>query len=203
MAKLLQTEELAVQSWDLIAIDIPIGLPDGGAREADLAARKFIRPRGSSLFPAPIRPALPAASWQEGCEITCTVDGRRISQQTFAILSKVRDIDSCVRSTSLRDRIFEVHPEVSFTAWKKGPMLFPKRHRQGHKDRRDLIAGYFGPDAFDSVRAQLRGEKVAADDIADAFAALWSANRILMGAAARFPESPQFDSLGLPMQIWY
>jgi predicted RNase H-like nuclease len=138
VAKVLATEELAGESWDLIAIDIPIGLPD--------------------------------------CSLL---------------------------STSLRERLFEVHPEVSFAAWNEGPMLFPKRHREGHQSRRDLIARHFGADAFDSVAAQVRGEKVAVDDIADAFAALWSANRILMGAAGRFPASPQFDSLGLPMHIWY
>lgn len=203
VAKVLATEELAAESWDLIAIDIPIGLSERGPREADLAARKFIRPRGSSVFPAPIRPALSAATWREGCDITYAVDGRRISQQTFAILSKIREIDRYLVSTSLRDRLVEVHPEVSFAAWNEGPMPFPKRHPEGHQSRRELIARHFGPDAFDSVRSQVRGEKVAADDIADAFAALWSAHRIMIGAAGRLPVPPQFDSLGLPMHIWY
>lgn len=202
-ATVLQTEELASQSWDLIAIDIPIGLPDRGAREADVAARKFIRPRGSSVFPSPIRPALSAQSWREGCDITYAHDGRRITQQTFAILPKIRDIDRYVRSTNLRDRLFEVHPEVSFAAWNEGPMLYPKRDQRGHDDRRSLIAKYFGEDAFESVRAQVRGKDVAADDIADAFAALWTANRLLVGAAATLPATPQYDSLGLPMHIWY
>lgn len=203
VAKVLQTEELVAQSWDLIAIDIPIGLPDRGAREADVAARKFIKPRGSSVFAAPIRPALSAQSWREACAITCAHDGRRISQQTFAILPKIREVDSYIRSTSLRDRLFEVHPEVSFAAWNRGPMLFPKRDRRGHDARRILIASYFGAEAFDSVRGQVTGQGVAADDIADAFAALWSANRLLIGAAERFPAAPQYDSLGLAMHIWY
>ncbi|MCM0080861.1 DUF429 domain-containing protein [Geomonas sp. Red32] len=203
LAKVLRSEELAAQSWDLIAIDIPIGLPDRGRREADCEARRFIKPRGSSVFPAPIRPALAASSWQEGCDITEAVDGRRISQQTFGILPKIRDIDGFVRSTNLRDRIFEVHPEVSFAVWNRGPMQSAKRDPQGHQDRRALIARHFGEDAFESVEAQVRGERVAPDDIADAFAALWSANRILIGAAARFPADPALDSHGLPMHIWY
>lgn len=62
---------------------------------------------------------------------------------------------------------------------------------------------HFGEDAFDSVREQVRGKGVATDDIADAFAALWSANRILIGAADRLPAASQYDSLGLPMHIWY
>lgn len=203
VAKVLETEELAAQTWDLIAIDIPIGLPDCGRRAADLEARKFIQPRGSSVFPTPIRPALTARTWEEGCDITRAADGRGISRQTFAILPKVRDIDHHFRTTSLRDRLFEVHPEVSFAAWGQQPMRFAKRHHQGHEDRRALIARYFGEDAFDSVRDQLRGQKAAADDIADAFAALWSANRILIGAAERLPAAPRVDSLGLPMHIWY
>jgi len=44
---------------------------------------------------------------------------------------------------------------------------------------------------------------VAPDDIADAFAALWSAERLLAGTAQRLPEAPVHDSYGLPMHIWY
>jgi len=43
-----------------IAIDIPIGLLEG-PRVCDKAARKLLgQPRGSSVFPAPCRPALEA-----------------------------------------------------------------------------------------------------------------------------------------------
>ena len=57
VTQVLETGELSAQPWALAAIDIPIGLPDSGAREADRAARKFIGPRASSVFPCPIRPA--------------------------------------------------------------------------------------------------------------------------------------------------
>ena len=42
----------------IIAIDIPIGLPEAGPRMCDIEARKLLGPRRSSVFPAPIRPAL-------------------------------------------------------------------------------------------------------------------------------------------------
>lgn len=203
VAQMLAESELAAQPWTLTAIDIPIGLPDRGAREADRAARRFIGPRASSVFPCPIRPVLDAASWEEACEITYLHNGHRISKQTFAILPKVRAVDECVRSTDLRQRLFEIHPEVSFACWQGAPTLHAKRDPLGHEQRRALIARHFGPDAFASVAAQVGGRGVAADDIADAFAALWSAERLLAGNAQRLPSASAIDSCGLPMHIWY
>lgn len=154
-AQVLSTSELPAQAWALAAIDIPIGLPDSGAREADRAARKFIGPRASSVFPCPIRPALDAISWQEACEITYQHNGHRVSQQTFAILPKIRAVDECLRSTDLRQRLFEIHPEVSFASWHGSPTLYAKKDVRGHEQRRALIAGHFGPEAFASVVAQI------------------------------------------------
>jgi predicted RNase H-like nuclease len=52
----------------LIVIDIPIGLTDGGPRACDVAARKLLgAPRNSSVFPAPSRQALAAATYDEAC----------------------------------------------------------------------------------------------------------------------------------------
>ncbi len=202
-AQLFETGQLASQPWKLAAIDIPIGIPDEGPREADKSARRFVGPRGSSVFPCPIRPALAASSWREACDITFARDGRRISQQTFGILPKIRGIDECMRSGGLHKHFFEIHPEVSFTAWQGVPMAYPKRDARGHEERRALIAAFFGAAAFENVEAQLNGQRVAPDDIADAFAALWSANRIFAGTAGRLPSEPTSDAFGLPMHIWY
>lgn len=202
-AVVLTTADLAAQAWDLAAIDIPIGLPDKGARKADLLARKFIGPRASSVFPCPIRPSLAAASWQEACAITKAQDGRNISQQSYAILPKIREVDACVRAEGLQDRLFEIHPEVCFAALAGRHLEYPKRDLRGHQERRALIAAHFGVDAFEQVTQQLPKRGVAPDDIADAFAALWSAERIFAGVATRLPEEGQVDDVGLPMQIWY
>jgi predicted RNase H-like nuclease len=203
VAQVLATSELAAQPWALAAIDIPIGLPDRGSREADSAARRFVGPRASSVFPCPIRPALDATSWQEACEITYRHNGHRISRQTFGILPKIRTVDEHVRSTDLWQRLFEVHPEVSFASWQGSPMLHAKKNARGHEQRRALIARHFGLEAFASVVAQIGARSVAADDIADAFAALWSAERLLAGTAQRLPEASAIDGHGLPMHIWY
>lgn len=203
VAQVLETNELPAQPWALAAIDIPIGLPDRGSREADRAARKFVGPRASSVFPCPIRPALDAPSWEAACEITYQNNGHRLSRQTYAILRKIRAVDDCIRSTDLRQRLFEVHPEVSFACWQGAPTLRAKKDARGHEQRRTLIATHYGPEAFASVIAQLNERSVAADDIADAFAALWSAERLLNGTAQRLPSESATDSYGLPMHIWY
>lgn len=203
VAQVLETNELPAQPWALAAIDIPIGLPPSGSRKADGEARKFVGPRASSVFPCPIRPALDATSWQEACEITYRHNGHRISKQTYAIIPKIRAVDELMRSTDLRHRLFEVHPEVSFASWQGDPPLLAKKDVRGHEQRRVLIAKHFGPEAFASVVAQIGARSVAADDIADAFAALWSAERLLAGTARRLPEEAAFDDYDLPMHIWY
>src|SRR5262249_61929142 len=42
----------------VIAVDIPIGLPETGGREADRIARSFVGMRRSSVFPVPSRRAV-------------------------------------------------------------------------------------------------------------------------------------------------
>jgi len=44
--------------------------------------------------------------------------------------------------------------------------------------------------------------QVGHDDIADAFAALWTAERKLLGQAIPIPANPPVDQLGLRMEIW-
>src|SRR5262245_26357278 len=47
---------------DAIGIDIPIGLPDTGRRQADVLAYTLVGPRRSSVFMTPVRAALGAGS---------------------------------------------------------------------------------------------------------------------------------------------
>lgn len=67
--------------------------------------------------------------------------------------------------------------------------------------RRDLIAAHFGPIAFETARAAVKRGNATNDDIADAFAGLWTAERIVAGAAKTLPFEPSVDSCGLPMRM--
>ena len=188
----------------VVAVDVPIGLPEKGARDADCLARKALgEPRRRSVFPSPVRSVLGARSWEEACVRSQRADGRRLSKQTFAILPKIAEADALVRSDSWARRVIhEVHPELSFAKWSGKPMIHPKKRSAGRKERLALISETFGQGVFESARAALRGHHVGFDDLADAFAAVWTARRIRAGNAEMLPPEGALDAEGVPMHIW-
>ncbi len=138
-----------------IAIDIPIGLPESGARVCDQEARRLLgRPRSRSVFPSPIRPALYAQSRGEADRITRGVDGRGVGAQAWNIYSRIREIDDLLReSPQLRDRVYESHPEVCFWALNGGqPMTCSKHTPEGLEERLRLIHQHFGAGSFHRLR---------------------------------------------------
>lgn len=66
---------------DAVAIDIPIGLPTAGPREADLLTRKFLGARRNSVFLAPVRNAIEAQTYGSATRAALAHTGRGISQQ--------------------------------------------------------------------------------------------------------------------------
>jgi len=123
-AKAVFVEHLAnlPRALRVAAVDVPIGLPDRGSREADTLARKLLgHPRGRSVFPCPIRPALGADTREEASARTERIDGRRISQQTWGIVRKIREADTLMRTDEwARGVVHEVHPELSFATGPAG-----------------------------------------------------------------------------------
>lgn len=190
----------------VLAVDIPIGLPEKGPRESDKLARKMLgRPRASSVFPAPIRPALAASNRKEANEITRSVDGRGVGAQAWGLYSRIREVDQILLANPLARRfIHEVHPEVSFMHWNNGSAIIQsKKSGDGTAIRRALIEEHFGEEVHDAVRREQPHSLVAKDDVNDAFAALWTAERIRSGAAQVIPNPPEMDSMGIETGIWY
>lgn len=190
----------------LLAVDIPIGLSDAGPRACDRAARVLLgRPRMSSVFSAPVRGVLGLPSYEEASEAHRRIDGRGMSRQAYGIARKIGEVDAVLRSgpPSLRERVVEVHPEVSFFLWNGGrPMRHPKKRAAGAAERRALVDSVW-PGAVERLTAQLdeTGRRYGADDLLDALAALWSARRVGAGTARTLPENPPSDRFGLPMRI--
>lgn len=135
-----------------------------------------------------------------------------MSRQAWAITDKIREVDAVLhRDPALLDRIFEVHPEVSFAAWNGGtPMRGRKKSKAGREARLRVVETVW-PGAFETFRESFMVKDVAHDDLLDALAACWSALRLLDGTAERLPapagsetETPlPRDAAGLPMAIWY
>ncbi len=145
--------ELIELRFELVLIDIPIGLLDEGPRACDVEARKLLGPRRSSVFPAPSRRLLRARSYRGQC-----------SKQLWNILYKIREVDD-VMTPRLQRRVREAHPECSFALLNGAPLRFPKKTREGLAERRALV----GP------VPKLAG--ATEDDVLDACALLWSAQR--------------------------
>ena len=188
----------------ILAIDIPIGLPEKESRNCDLSARHHLgQPRGTSVFPAPVRAALSGRTYEEACRHHEAADGRRMTRQAFGILSKVREVDDVMsQDPALQEVVYEVHPELSFAVWNGGqPMAHRKSKLAGRAEREALIEQHW-PGLRDSLRSQLVGRAYKPDDLNDALAGLWTAERIHRGTARRFPEDPDRDRLGLVMQMW-
>lgn len=202
-AAVRSTAELPALGYDVLAIDIPIGLPEAGSREAESLARGFVGPRRSSVFPTPIRPALRCPTHLEACAITHAINGKKVSVQAFALFSKIEQLRNLLEAhPDLASKTFEVHPEVSFRAWDGEPMQHYKKSAGGKQKRQALIAREFGADVFDRLKRE-SSVRLPDDDLADAFAALWSAKRILEGRFASIPGHRILDGAGFPMNIWY
>jgi len=193
----------AAPELQVLAIDIPIGLTEAGARECDVAARRRLGPgRAPSVFAAPIRPALNAESYAAACDAAFRAQGKKLSKQSWAIYPKIRQVDELLRGRpELRERVYEVHPKVTFAEWSGRTIIQPKKKQAGFARRHELVNGHFGDGAYETVRARYARKDVANDDILDAFAALWTAQRILRGVARSLPAEPLLDAAGLPMRI--
>ena len=158
----------------VVAVDIPIGLPASGTRPAEDAARVYLRPRSSAVFTTPVRAALEARDYAAARAIAPTT-----SSQAYALGRKILEVDAIAAAD---ERVYEVHPEVSFRALARR-VLPPKKTWNGHNARRAALAR-----AGIDLPGDLGGGGIAPpDDVLDAAAAAWSADRIARDAASTLP----------------
>jgi predicted RNase H-like nuclease len=187
----------------LTAIDIPIGLTERGPRACDHQARALLGGRRSSVFPAPLRPVLAAASYGEANALSRQLQGRGLSLQSFHLLAKIRQVDGLLHHRrALRPLLLETHPELCFRQWNGGtPLEHGKATAPGRLQRLTLVESLF-PGEFGRIRPTLPRRAVADDDLLDAFALLRSAMRRARGQAMWLGEE-ELDSCELPMRIWF
>ncbi|MEV0661771.1 DUF429 domain-containing protein [Actinomadura luteofluorescens] len=184
---------------DVVAIDIPIGLPDTGARMADELARAMVGPRrASSVFTTPARAAIECDDYATAAAESRRRTGKGLSRQAYGLRAKVLQVDRWVRGQS-GVRVVEVHPEVSFVAMAGGPLSASKTTWSGFAERRALLAAA-GITLVD--RLGTAGTKAKPDDVLDAAAAAWTAQRVADGTARCVPDPPEVFSDELPAAIW-
>jgi predicted RNase H-like nuclease len=195
----------------VIAIDIPIGLPQvatAGGRGADIAARARLGARKSAVFAVPARRVLMETDYRTACAAAFATSDppRRFSKQTFNLFPKMREVDSLM-TPALQERVIECHPELAF--WRlngERPLNEPKKvksrpHAAGLGLRGRLLARA-GYDTAFLQEDRFKTAEAGPDDLLDACACSWSAARIALGFGVRFPANPPVDAKGLRMEIW-
>lgn len=181
---------------DVIAVDIPIGLPEVGPRAADALARHLVGPRHPSVFSTPIRAALEAPTHKEGSAAARAATGKGITIQAYGLGPKILEVDAWVRHA---DRtVIEVHPEVCFAVMAARSLVHAKTTWAGIEERRTLLKSA----GFLPVNIGEVGARAAVDDVLDAAAAAWTASRYVSGSAVSHPSPPEVFHDGPTGAIW-
>jgi predicted RNase H-like nuclease len=205
----------------IIAVDIPIGLPDRSedkGRGPERVVRSLLEKRRSSVFRVPSRAAVdagvdPSVSDQKerylkACAVAraTSVDGKAFGKQSFCLFPKIVEVDTLLRTQKgLSRRIHESHPEMAF--WRlngKRALCEPKKkanrlHEPGLALRERLLIDEGFPAA---VVKSVPPKGADRDDLLDALACAAIARRIHLRRAEPFPNPYNRDGFGLPMAIW-
>ncbi|HET8619113.1 MAG TPA: DUF429 domain-containing protein [Acidimicrobiales bacterium] len=183
---------------DGVGVDMPLHLTDDPwPRPADVAARAHLGSRGATLFVTPPASAYEAADYAAGCDIARERTGSAFSRQAWALRAKVRELEAWWRGAGAR--VWEVHPEVSFSLLAGGVIRPPKSTWAGLEARRAVLAG-----AGIVVPADLgeAGRRAGPDDVLDAAAVAWTTRRLVAGTARSFPSPPVVLAGGHRQAIW-
>jgi predicted RNase H-like nuclease len=206
----------------IIAIDMPIGLPERiglNGRAPERLVRPLLGARQSSVFSIPSRAAVYASldeaipeaeRYRHCCGIARSTSeaAKAVAKQCFHIFPKIIEVDTLLRARSdLMLRVHECHPEVTFWAMNGRAVLTePKKVKNqpfppGLELRRRLLRAQGFPErAIEAATA--KSLRVGPDDLIDACATAWTALRIASGKAMCFPDPPERDAHGLPIAIW-
>lgn len=215
----------------IVAVDIPIGLPDTGVRQADVLARGRVGPRASSIFTTPVRDALAADTYAEARRISVErTGGRSVAAQSYALRAAILDVDAYVRGGG-EGRVVEGDGgERRAGEGHGGEGQNGARAGKGHRGVPRVVevhpevsfaalagaALHTRKSTPEGVRervdlltaagiglpADLDLTRRDAHDILDAAAAAWTGARVLAGRAERLPAEPERFSDGIDAAIW-
>ena len=187
-ARLASDAALLAAAWPeaaAIGVDIPIGLPATPLRDAEREAREFVGERRSSVFPTFPAIVLEAPTYEDAKAVCVAHGWPKPSIQSYGMRHRILEVD---RLAAADERVFEVHPEVSFRALAGRP-LASKRTAAGATERRVALA---------NVEITVPDLPYPLEDVLDAAVAAWSAMRYARGDAHPLPEGHQ-DRIGA---IW-
>ncbi len=179
-------------AFEVLALNAPIGYLEElrtGGRTCDREARGLLGRRGSAIQSPPIRPQV-----EEGLDQSA----EGLNAVTRKLLPRYREVAAEMAPYHQR-RVYEVTSELSFFQLNEDtPLRWSKRSSRGQEERRALLAKKIpgGERVFDA-----KIPRVPYSHLLDVAAFLWTARRIFAKAATRIPEDPEWDELGLRMEI--
>lgn len=196
------------REFDCMIIDMPIGLPESVEdMRPDADARKILLHRSSCIFNTPCRQSVFAENYPEANEINRAHLGKGLSQQSFAISNKIREIDDFFKQApDYMNNIMESHPEICFAMLSptKKPINTAKNTSEGKDIRISILQQHYDQttDFIEHVRNHPKLRKIEVDCID----ALCLAVTGMLGMESGFkylPEKPSNDRRGLRMQMVY
>lgn len=197
-------EAVARAAPTAIAVDIPVGLVDAPAREADVAARQLLVGATSTIFNAPPRCVVEAwrrdelADHAAASALARRVTGAGVSQQSWRLVPKIAEVGELAGTWA--DPLRECHPELAFRLLAHGERLPRKRSWNGQHARRALLAGV-GVEVPDAIADG--GDRVAPDDVLDAAVCAWVAAGLAQGGPLQpHPPEPTEIDQGRTIAIW-
>ncbi|MCA9278883.1 MAG: DUF429 domain-containing protein [Phycisphaeraceae bacterium] len=192
-------------------IDIPIGLLDTnrtGGRTCEQHARKLLAHKSSSIFNSPVRAVLECKDYDEARDVSIASGdiGKSLTKQTWNIVPKIKEVDSYLRShPEVLVRLSETQSELIFLAMNRvvtggGSLVSSKKTREGRLERESLLraVGFETIPTVGDIPGSTRAQCVP-DDIIDACASLWTADRFYRRTCEHAGDANERDSCSLPM----
>ena len=124
------------------------------------------------------------------------IQGKGISQQSFAIFPGIREVDSWM-TPELQSRFREMHPEVCFRGITGKIMAFHKSKSEGVEERLQALRPFFVD--LEKILASIPAAFIA--DALDALVGLASLSRWINGQGESL--GGQKDERGLRMEMVY
>lgn len=189
--------------FDEIIVDMVIGLPSSIDHvRPDTYARKIIKERASTIFPAPSRQAVYAKTVAEAYTENERALGKKFTPLTVGIIPKIREIDSFFQNNpQYKNIIKESHPEVCFARLNGRTLLSKKSDIDGMEERINLLSQYIPELSLNKLSALAKRMKCNVDDIVDSICLAVTANLVAQDSYEIIPEDPMMDETGILMQM--
>ena len=190
-------------SFDAFLIDMAIGLKNSPDQvRPDIAARKELGAKASSVFPIPSREAVYAKGEEEQKKANLRTLGKSLSKQSLAIIPKLRELDEFLNDhPAYRGKILESHPEVDFARLNGSVVLSKKKEEPGPSERIHILSEYLDKRDLYVVYDKAKELGCGQDDLIDAICLAVTGTLHAHGQSETIPEKPEPDEKGLLMQL--